>query len=309
MRSRRYNWEKMRFRSAFLVCFLCAGMSAWAQDQPPANPPPDSPTGQPAPSPSAPDSPAGQPAAPPPAPVLVNTGKPMVLPFQCTPEDIQAAGFTCSEEAPCPVYLELSAAAASGSKYYLAGNIHSDAVTLFAILLGSEDAGRTWREINPRIRGAGLDFLQFQDAQTGWAAGQQLFPLPQDPFVLATTDGGKTWRQQSVFGESAENHFGSIQQFFFNSRTAGSVVIDRSQGGDAGPFALYESADGGVSWSIVEQSNKPLRIKGAPTADSEWRVRVDAAAKAFLMEHRQGAAWTPRAAFSVDIAACKLPAQ
>jgi photosystem II stability/assembly factor-like uncharacterized protein len=285
----------MRFWSVFLVSVACGAVSVWAQDPPP--------TGQ------APANPASLPAAAPAPPVLLNNGKPMVAPFQCSAEDIQAAGFTCSEEAPCPIYLELSAAAASGNKYYLAGNIHSDAVTLYAILLGSEDAGRTWREINPRIRGAGLDHLQFLDSETGWAGGQQLFPLPQEPFVLLTTDGGKTWRQQSVFGENAENHFGSIERLYFASKSAGSVVIDRSQGGDAGPYALYESTDGGETWTIKEQSNKPLQIKGAPTADAEWRVRVDGPTKAFLMERRQGERWTSHAAFAVDMGACKLPAQ
>jgi hypothetical protein len=303
----------MRFWSVFLVSLAGAGISAWAQDQPPAGaatPPAGAASQPPAASPVSPPAGAAVPPAEAPAPpLLVNTGKPMVLPFECTREDIQAAGFTCSEDAPCPVYLELSAAASSGNRYYLAGNIHSDAVTLYAILLGSEDAGRTWREINPRIRGAGIDHLQFIDSLTGWAGGQQLFPLPQEPFVLLTTDGGKTWRQQPILGESAENHFGSIQQMYFSSKTAGSVIIDRSQGGDAGPFALYESPDGGASWTIKEQSNKAMQIKGAPPPDAEWRVRVDGATKAFLLEQRQGQRWSSHAAFSVDVAACKLPAQ
>jgi photosystem II stability/assembly factor-like uncharacterized protein len=233
----------------------------------------------------------------------------MVLPFHCTPEDIQSAGFTCSEEAPCPIYLELSAAVSAGNQYYLAGNIHSDAVTLYSILLGSEDAGRTWREISPRIRGAGLDHLQFLDTAAGWAGGQQLFPLPQDPFVLLTTDGGKTWRQQPVLGENAENRFGSIQQMYFSSRTTGGIIIDRSQGGEAGPFALYESSDGGETWAIKTQSGKPLRINGAPSAETEWRIRVDAGTKAFLMERRHGERWTSRAAFAVNLGACILPAR
>jgi photosystem II stability/assembly factor-like uncharacterized protein len=127
--------------------------------------------------------------------------------------------------------------------------------------------------------------------------------------VLLTTDGGKTWRQQLIFGESAESHFGSLQQMFFSSKTAGSVVIDRSQGGDAGPFALYETSDAGETWTIKQQSKQPLQIKGAPAGDADWRLRVDAATKAFLAEHRQGERWTSGAAFSVDIAACKLPAQ
>jgi photosystem II stability/assembly factor-like uncharacterized protein len=232
----------------------------------------------------------------------------MVLPFHCTAEDVQSAGFTCSEEAPCPIYLELSAAAATGNKYFLAGNIHSDAVTLYSILLGSEDAGRTWSEIHPRIRSAGIDHLQFLDPATGWAGGQQLFPLPQDPFVLLTTDGGKTWRQQPVLGESAENRFGSLQQLYFRSKTSGRLIVDRSQDGDSGPFALYESSDGGETWTIREQNGKPMRIAGAPAAETEWRVRVDGATKAFLMERRQGERWTSRAAFAVNLGACLLPA-
>ena len=239
--------------------------------------------------------------------MLTNNGTPMVLPFQCTAEDIQSAGFSCSEDAPCPIYLELSAAAAAGDKYFVAGNIHSDAVTLYSVLLGSEDAGRTWREVHRRIPGAGLDHLQFLDPQTGWAGGQQLFPLPQDPFVVLTTDGGKTWRQEPVFGENADYHYGSIQEMFFTSKTDGSLIIDRSSGGDAGPFALYESADGGDSWAIKEQSNKPLHLKGVP--DAGWRVRVDAATKAFLVESRRGERWTSRAAFAVNLGMCKLPAQ
>ena len=52
---------------------------------------------------------------PPPAPtpvlppILENTGKPVVVPFQCSAEDIQAAGLSCSEDDPCPIYLELTA--------------------------------------------------------------------------------------------------------------------------------------------------------------------------------------------------------
>ena len=237
--------------------------------------------------------------------VLQNTGKPMVLPFQCTPEDIQSAGFTCSEEAPCPVYLELSAATAVGAKYYLAGNIHSDAVTLYSVLLGSEDAGKSWQEIHKRIRGAGLDHLEFADASNGWVAGQQLFPLPQDPFVLVTTDGGKTWQQQSVFGENADTRFGSVQEMHFSSKTNGQVLIDRSQGGDSGPFAIYESQNGGASWSPKEQSSKQLHLKGAPNPEADWRVRVDGATKAFLLERRQGDRWSSSAAFAVSLGACR----
>jgi hypothetical protein len=247
---------------------------------------------------------AGASPAVPEPPVMLNTGKPMVLPFECTHEDVGSAGFSCSEEAPCPVYLELAAAASAGSKLFVAGDIHSDAVTLYSVLLGSDDGGHSWREVHPRIRAAGLDHLQFIDAITGWVGGQQLFPLPQDPFVLLTTDGGTNWRQAAVFGENSDYHFGSIQEMYFSSRTNGSLVIDRSSGGDPGPFALYESPDGGASWALKQQTAKPLHLKGVPEAD--WRVRVDGSTKAFVLERRHGERWVIEASFAVNIGVCRL---
>ena len=231
----------------------------------------------------------------------------MVLPLQCTPEDTQWAGLNCTEEEPCPVYLELTAATSSGDKLFTIGNIHTAAVTLYSVLLGSMDGGRTWRELHPRIRGAGLDHLQILDSETGWAAGQQLSPIPQDPFVLFTTDGGKSWRQQSVFNESAENHFGSILEFRFDSKTAGSLIVDHGQGGGTGRYVLYESPTGGETWMIKEESKKPLRLKPASPALSDWRVRADGPTQSFHLERRQGDRWISQAAFAVKLGACKPP--
>ena len=107
---------------------------------------------------------------PPPAPaqdlppLLENTGKPVVVPFQCSAEDIQAAGLSCSEDDPCPIFLELTAVESLGNRIFAAGNIHSAAVTIDTVLLGSEDGGHTWREVAGRIRSAGLDRVQFLDA-------------------------------------------------------------------------------------------------------------------------------------------------
>jgi len=274
----------MRVNSAFVLWLAIALFSLRAQDQPPA----------------APTAAASQ-------PILENTGKPLLLPFQCTTEDIQWAGLSCSEDEPCPVYLELSAATSAGDKFYAAGNIHFSSVTLYSVLLGSEDAGHTWRELHERIRGAGLDHLQFYDADTGWAAGEQLSPLPRDPFLLLTTDGGKTWRQQPVLSDSADNHFGFIQQFYFSSKESGSLIIDHGQGTDVGRYGLYESPNAGGTWTIKEESTKPLAIKNAPAGPADWRVRADAASQSFHLEHRQAERWTSKTAFAVNLGSCKPP--
>jgi hypothetical protein len=248
------------------------------------------------------------PAAPPvpaPPPVLENTGRPMRLPFTCTDEDIQTAGLTCTEDDPCPVYLELTAVDAVGTRIFLAGNLHSSSVTLFSTLLGSEDGGHTWREVHERVRSAGLDRIQFLDAETGWAAGEVLSPLPQDPFLLLTSDGGKTWRHRAIFGETAENHLGAIQQFFFTAKDSGSLIIDRGQGSDSDRYEMYESPDAGESWTIKETGSKPLRLRRTPPATTEWRVRVDAPSQSFQVERRQGERWGAVASFLVKLGACK----
>ena len=105
-----------------LVLLLLACVLLGAQDPPPAAVPPV------------------VPAAP---PVLENTGKPMVAPFHCTEEDIRSAGLGCSEEDPCPVYLELSAVESTGLRIFAAGNIHAATATLYTMLLGSDDNGQT----------------------------------------------------------------------------------------------------------------------------------------------------------------------
>ena len=237
------------------------------------------------------------------APVLENSGKPIVLPYRCTDGDIQWAGLSCSAEEPCPVYLELTAVEAVGSKLFTIGNIHSQTITLYSVLLGSEDAGRTWREPYQRIRGAGLDHLQFADFGNGWVSGESLSPLPGDPFLLITADGGKSWRQHAIF---AESRVGTVQQIWFSSSKEGALVFDRGASSGAERYERLESSDGGETWNIREANRQPLRLKetGAPAL---WRLQADAKTQAFLLEHVEGTRWTPAASFAVNLGACTPP--
>lgn len=238
------------------------------------------------------------PGAPP--PVLENTGKPMRLPFHCTDEDMQWAGLACSDQDPCPVYLELLGVESIGDHLFAAGDIHSDTVTLFSVLLGSDDNGKTWREPFQRLRGAGLDHLQFADFSNGWISGETLFPLPEDPFLLTTTDGGKTWERRPVFSET---HAGSVQQFLFTSKDEGSLVIDRGHGSEQERYELYETPNGGETWQLKQASNRPVTLPGNRDAPL-WRVRADGNSQAFVLEHQQSSRWTAAAAFSVNLGAC-----
>lgn len=262
---------------ATLMFHVLWGMlTAWGQDQPPA--------------PSA-------------AAALQNLGKPMLLPYQCTPDDQEWAGLSCSEDEPCPMYLELSAAETSGARLFVAGNIHSSTVTLYSVLLASDDAGLSWREAHARIRGAGLDHIQFFDIATGWASGTVLFPLPQDPFLLLTTDGGRSWRQRPFFGETFQ---GSLQQFQFTSRTDGSAILDRGPGSPE-RYVRYESPDGGETWAFRQESKRPLELSWPPGARPLWRVRADGPSQSFRVERLDGERWSSVAAFAVKLNACQAP--
>ena len=275
-------------RTVIIFPIVCAALMA--QDTPPQT------TAQPAQTTAPP-----APVAPAP-PKFQNDGKPITLPFQCTAEDIRWAGMACSEEEPCPIYLELSAAEGVGDHIYTAGNIHSDTVTLYSVLLGSDDGGHTWSQGADLIRGAGLDHIQFLDPLTGWISGQTLFPISQDPFFLLTSDGGATWRAKPIFDE---NRFGSIQQFSFDSKTTGSVIFDQGPSGASERYSRYESPDGGETWLLKEQNKKPLQLKRSATAAANWRVRAEAATRSYRIERRQGDRWISVAAFSVRLPVCK----
>ncbi len=205
------------------------------------------------------------------------------------------------------MFLELSSAESAGTRLIAAGNIHAEAVTLYSVLLASDDAGKTWTEAFERVRGAGLDRIDPLDASTVWISGQELFPIPQNPFLLASSDGGKSWERKPVLNEAAENRFGSVQQFHFTGKHEGSLIVDRGPGNGSGAtFVLYETRDGGESWQLKQESNRPLRIR-QPLPAEEWRIRVESASRAYHIERRQGEKWIGVAAFSVNLDKCKPP--
>jgi hypothetical protein len=229
---------------------------------------------------------------------LENTGKPMRAAYECTKEVKQAAGLGCSEDDPCPVYLELEDVEAVGNKLFVTGNLHTPMATLYSILLGSDDEGKTWSEPHMRLLTSGLDQIQFVDFQNGWISGANLQNAPRDPFLLLTTDGGKTWRERPIFEES---RVAAIEHFAFDSPQHGTLLIDARL--DNGQRELYETHTGGESWAIQENSGPPPRApKAKPPA---WRVRADAVSHSYVIEKSENNRWQKIASFLVNVATCK----
>lgn len=230
---------------------------------------------------------------------LENTGRPMAVAMECNADALQAAGLNCSEEEPCPIYLELSGVEAAGNRIFATGNVHTANATLESILLASEDAGRTWTEPTARMRFTALDQVQFVDFETGWISGANTLSAPRDPFFLLTTDGGKTWRQRPIYDESRT---GVIEKFWFESRSSGTMLVDARY---ENRHELYETMTGGESWSLRHASADPIRFPGSKgIAISAWRLRADGPTHAFAVERSQGEHWQKVASFLVEIGKC-----
>ena len=233
---------------------------------------------------------------------LKYSGQPLEIKPTCRPEEISAIGLTCTQDEPCPMFLELTDAELVGTRVFVVGNLHSTAATLETVLLASEDGGRTWTEAASRIPSAGLDQIQFIDFEHGWISGQTLAALPRDAFFLISADGGKTWRRRPVFSEL---RVGSIESFFFESKSAGTMSIDRLQSADNGMrYELYETMTGGDSWSLRQVAPKPIAAKRRPT-DRPVRLRTDSATKSYRLEKNTAANWETLAAFRVEAGECK----
>jgi hypothetical protein len=244
---------------------------------------------------------AQQPSAPAP---LVWSGKPLQLSALCRTEDLTTLGLACTADEPCAMYLELTAAELVGTRVMVTGNIHGTSATLESVLLTSDDGGRTWTEAHSRLPHSGLDQMQFFDFENGWISGHSLLALPRDPFFLITRDGGKTWHKRPVFSET---RVGTIDAFWFDSKTTGMMNLDRLQSAENGMrYEQYESRTGGESWSLRQVAPKATPLKRPPAA-SALRIRAEARTSVYRVEKRAGESWQTLASFAINAGECKAP--
>lgn len=237
--------------------------------------------------------------------VLDNSGQPMRVGYSCAEEDLQWAGMSCNEGEPCPIYVELNAVAANERKILAAGNLHSTSGTLSSLLLESDDAGATWKEPVTRFRGSAIEQLQFFDLVHAWAAGETLYPLPRDPFVLLTTDGGALWKEKPV-GE--EGSAGLVQRFWFDTAEHGELIVDAGKTAPGGRYLSYESETSGESWILRGAHDRLPVLPHAPATadDPDWRIRTGKDGKAWQIEKRSGSTWDRVASFLIEVARCGI---
>ena len=226
------------------------------------------------------------------------------LTADCADADIAEHGLVCDEDEPCPIQLELAGVEPVGSKLFIAGDFHAGPATLASLLLVSEDQGVSWTEASSRQKGVALYQVQFVDFATGWVAGHHAGALPRDPFLLRTSDGGKTWKKLPVFGDSA---VGVVEQFWFDSKDLGTLIAQRRGARAAGRYLKFETRNGGDTWMLRESGEDPIegkRPRGA-TSSADWRIRADNRTKTLRVEKRESGKWTGVSSFALDAGACK----
>ncbi len=257
--------------------------------------------------------PVAQPAEEPPEnAVQVYSGEHIILPLTCERERLEYAGLLCTDSRPCDLSVDWTAVASSGEIVVLAGEIYNARGALESVVLVSADEGQSWTESAERVPAAGMTQVQFTDAEHGWVGGQQGdVATGQKPFLLATADGGKSWKRRLLLSGEESRH-GVVLEFRFDSPDHGFVVLEKiAAAGD--PYELHETHNGGRSWNTRQIVSERPVIPGGRfrnVREEAWRIVEGPHGEDWLIEHRSDAepdGWAQRASFAANLGRCPAP--
>lgn len=247
----------------------------------------------------------------PPEGTTVYEGPVISLSTVCDVDRLEYAGIRCSADHPCELFLELVSIASEGAWMVLAGEVHTAEATYESIVLTSQDGGTTWTESAERIAAGGIESISIVDAQTAFVAGQQGDTATGEmPFLLVTDDGGESWETRMVTagGDKVE---GLVVAFQADTTSHGYLILEQlAATGD--PYRMYETYNGGRSWSIRQISADKPQIPGPRLAlkSEDWSVRPDAASGEFIVAKRGSLAlsgWADQGRFAGTAGSCPMP--
>jgi hypothetical protein len=244
----------------------------------------------------------------PPEGTTIYQGPVVSLQTACDIDRLEYAGIRCSEDRPCELFLELVSVVSEGDWMVLAGEIHTADATYESVVLSSKDGGLTWTESADRIAAGGIESISIVDAQTAFVAGQQGDTATGEmPFLLVTDDGGVSWETRMVEtgGEKVE---GLVVAFQADTTSHGYLTLEQlAATGDA--YRLYETYNGGRSWSIRQISADQPQIPGPRLAikSENWSVRPDSDSGEFIVAKRSSSAasgWADQGRFAGTAGSC-----
>lgn len=114
-------------------------------------------------------------------------------------------------------------------------------------LYWTSDAGSTWKEITPAVRGV-IQAAFFTTPQSGWVI---LTAPSEEVYILAQTmDAGQTWRSQvlNLFEPGDPAAIASHVYLQFRDEQNGWLVVKQATGSTFSRGTLFLTSDGGSTW-------------------------------------------------------------
>jgi hypothetical protein len=97
-----------------------------------------------------------------------------------------------------------------------------------------------------------------------------------------------------------------VEQFWFDTRTHGLLLIHQPHAEDGNRYGLWESMTSGDSWNVKQVDSKPIAFS-RPEQTVAWRIRADAKTQMHRIERQGGPKWETVASFRVKAGECKPP--
>jgi photosystem II stability/assembly factor-like uncharacterized protein len=136
---------------------------------------------------------------------------------------------------------ELDSIASAGSSHLWAVGQADSNDTISAVIVATRDGGATWKAQDASDAGTrgGLISVAFADAERGWAVGAGHWDESTNtirPVILATSDGGETWKEQDASAGGSAGWVNAV--CFFDAARGWAVGVNPTGSGTYTPFIL-----------------------------------------------------------------------
>ena len=146
-------------------------------------------------------------------------------------------------------------------------------------IIATQDGGVTWATAYSEAD-TGLGTIMFGDTSRGWAAGSVRTKRPggsgkvDKGLILATTDGGATWRPQTVAGDWGRWWVNDVS---FADARHGWAVGGFSKGVTRTGAIILSTTDGGATWRPQTPTHVTGSLRGVAAIDAKhgWAVGID----------------------------------
>jgi photosystem II stability/assembly factor-like uncharacterized protein len=134
---------------------------------------------------------------------------------------------------------------------FIAASTSSDVTESNALILSTNDGGKTWTKAWQSERPYELTWkIAFPTRNVGYVTIQSYNPDPSviDRFVAKTIDGGKTWREILLVSDAKVREFGI-------------AFLDENIGWIGAMPNGFQTTDGGATWQAIEMGNAVNKIR------------------------------------------------